>query len=94
MGCGCENTESFSFGSPGATPSSSGIIQLKSIDYGNHVPYLDQDLQEERLNICRGCEKYTKLLNKDRCTVGNGAFLKAKVSLKDQQCPHPNGSKW
>jgi hypothetical protein len=93
--CNCGNTTpSFSFEPQQAVPTTKGITSITSIDYGNHTPHVNSELQDNRLAICKSCELYTKLLNKDRCSHGNGSFLKAKTSLSDQHCPHPEGRKW
>jgi hypothetical protein len=92
--CNCGNsTPTFSFEEK-ALPTTKGILPITSISYGEHTPHVEADMQEERLSICKSCEFYTKLLNKDRCKHGNGSFLKAKTSLRDQTCPHPDGRKW
>jgi len=95
MGCNCNEYETFSFGSTAsASPVASGIMPITSISHGTHNPFVSTELQEERLKICKECSFHTSMLNKDRCTVGEGSFLKARTSLKDQNCPHPEGSKW
>ena len=47
----------------------------------------------ERINECLNCDKIEDFLGKKRCQVCL-CFIEAKASLIDQDCPHPNGSKW
>jgi hypothetical protein len=93
MGCGCEG-QTFKIKAPVIEQSGNGIQRIASINYSEHTPHTDSETQEHRLEICRSCEFYTKILNKDRCSYGDGSFLRAKVSLIDQTCPHPEGAKW
>jgi hypothetical protein len=95
MGCNCKNdNQKLTFANvKQVIKEKLGIIQNESIEHNILKPYASDDIQEERLSICKTCEFYTSILNKDRCTISN-SFLKAKVSLIDQYCPHPEEKKW
>jgi hypothetical protein len=92
MGC-CNNKETFSFRE--ALKSSSGVASsaVKAFTLKDYNPLASKEITSKRLEICKSCEFHALLLKKSRCTIC-GCFLKAKASLIDQSCPHPEGSKW
>ena len=55
--------------------------------------FITDEAKNERINECLNCDKIEDFLGKKRCQVCL-CFIEAKASLIDQDCPHPNGSKW
>lgn len=52
----------------------------------NKFIQIAENVQEERLNICKGCEFYKNESNEPICTQCN-CPLKKKVSLVEESCP-------
>ena len=49
-----------------------------------NVPKSADELREERLKVCRGCEYFKPKM--ERCSKC-GCFMKLKVTLEDAKCP-------
>ena len=94
MGCNC-NEKKGNFSAKASVISTSRIVTsaVKSFVLENYDPMVSEEIREQRLKICENCENYTLTLNKPRCSIC-GCFLRAKTSLRDQACPHPEGPKW
>ena len=85
MGCNCNKSETFSFNDE--IVISSGIVSIEKKIDTIFSPTLDKEEQDKRLNICKACEFYKIVMNKEKCTCGTSVFLRAKISLTDQFCP-------
>lgn len=92
MSCNCEgnNFSLVEFAKSAGRVVKTGLKMAFVLDYD---PLVSKEIQEKRLELCRNCDKHTVTLEKLRCTVCT-CFLQAKTSLKDQECPHPDGPKW
>jgi hypothetical protein len=66
---------------------------IKQLIDPSYDAFASTEIKEERMKTCKECEKIAFLVNKPMCSVC-GCFLTAKTSLIDQDCPHPEGSKW
>lgn len=93
MGCNCEKNQNFSFREALKSTSRVANSAVKTFTLKDYQPLVSKEISQQRMIICKNCEYYTTLLKKSRCSIC-GCFLKAKTSLKDQRCPHPEGPKW
>ena len=55
--------------------------------------FADVEIKDFRLSQCNSCELLTVTLGKKQCKACK-CFIDAKASLIDQECPHPEGSRW
>jgi hypothetical protein len=92
MGCNCKSDISFSPLEAGKSLAKAVVSGIKSMSSGE-VILVDEAIQKERMSICTSCDFHVVTLKKSRCRVC-GCFLKLKTSLRDQECPHPDGPKW
>lgn len=51
---------------------------------------LSQAHQEARLAVCKECEQWTG----KKCRLCGCDFMKAKLAMSEEKCPHPSGNKW
>jgi hypothetical protein len=93
MPCNCENEKNFSFKEALKSVTKAANSGVKTILHTNYEPLVSKKISKERMEICKQCEYHTLLLKKSRCSIC-GCFLTAKTSLREQSCPHPDGSKW
>jgi hypothetical protein len=93
MGCNCNEKKGFSLVEAATSIGSVVTSAVKTFTLKDYNPMTSPEVQAMRLNLCQECDYHTTVLNKSRCSIC-GCFLKAKTSLKDQSCPHPEGPKW
>lgn len=70
-----------------------GASVIKHFTDPTYNAFVNDEVQQERLKICGSCEELESFISMKRCKVCL-CFLDAKTKLVDQDCPHPNGSKW
>jgi len=54
------------------------------LDLLNHKNYTTQEIRNERLDICKGCDR---LFKPTRTCKECGCFMAAKTWLKESRCP-------
>jgi len=90
MSCNCEDDKKpftkFSL-------VNAGISVIKHFTDSTYNAFADEEIKKKRLDACNSCENLTEFLGKRQCKICL-CFLDAKASLIDQDCPHPQGSKW
>ena len=70
-----------------------GASIIKHFTDPTYDAFVEEDIKKERLKSCENCEELTEFFGKKQCKICS-CFVNAKASLVDQDCPHPNGSKW
>ena len=97
MSCNCENDKrkrnDFSIAKAISSGSTAIMSAVKAFSLKDYNPMASKEVADDRMRICRECDNHILTLGKSRCNIC-GCFLKAKTSLKDQSCPHPEGPKW
>jgi hypothetical protein len=92
MGCDCQNeNNSKPFTEYSIVKASKSII--KHFTDPSYNAFVSDEVKAERLKKCEDCDLRDEFFGKKRCSVCL-CFLEAKSSLVDQDCPHPQGSKW
>ncbi len=66
---------------------------IKHFSDETYDAFVGQELKEERLKVCSGCEFQTEVFGLKNCKACS-CFLDAKASLIEMDCEHPEGSKW
>jgi hypothetical protein len=90
MGCGCPDDKK-PFTEYSLAKAGSSII--KHYTDPTYDAFVDDEVKMERLKKCEDCDQLGSVLGVKRCNVC-WCFVNAKASLVDQDCPHPNGSRW
>jgi hypothetical protein len=70
-----------------------GASIIKHYTDPTYNAFVDDETKAERLKMCNECDNKEQFFGVDRCKICT-CFIDAKSSLVDQDCPHPNGSKW
>jgi hypothetical protein len=92
-GCGCEDEKK-----PNGFFTAKSLVSLgKSVI--NYVvnprqsAFVTETELQSRLEACRHCEMLEESVGGSRCGICK-CFVEMKAKLIDQECPHPDGSKW
>lgn len=70
-----------------------GISVIRHYIDPTYDAFTTQETKEKRLEECNKCENLGEFFGKKQCKICM-CFIEPKSSLVDQDCPHPNGSKW
>ncbi len=70
-----------------------GKSVIKHFTDPTYNAFVDDETKKIRLETCNSCEESDTFMGLSRCKICL-CFLDAKTALVDQDCPHPNGSKW
>lgn len=70
-----------------------GKSLIKHFTDPTYNAFVDEETKNNRIKACESCENLDEFFGKKRCKICL-CFIDAKASLKDQDCPHINGSKW
>lgn len=79
----------------------SDVIQTELRNALGILPEKQKEMAVKRLTACNSCEHKKETFDKfgelnikfDSCGIC-GCILNWKAKLQDQDCPHPEGSKW
>ena len=66
---------------------------IKHFTNSSYDAFVSYEEKERRLKICEECENKIEFFGKKQCKICL-CFINPKSSLKDQDCPHPEGNKW
>ena len=90
MSCGCpEDKKPFTEHSL----IKAGTSVIKHFTDPTYDAFVSDEVKAERLKKCEDCDQLGELLGLKRCNICT-CFINAKAALVDQDCPHPNGSRW
>jgi len=92
MGCDCQDEKT---NKPFTEYSlmKAGKSIIKHFTDPTYDAFSSPELKAERLKKCESCDMREEFFGKNRCKICL-CFLEAKASLVDQDCPHPEGSRW
>ena len=70
-----------------------GTSLIKHFTSPTYNAFVEEAVKNKRIEVCNSCEELGEFFGKQQCKICK-CFIKAKASLSDQDCPHPQGSKW